>query len=103
MPGFLTRLFGSANERTLRRLWPVVEEVNGREESFRALLDEAFPEKTAGFRQRLAGVEAEDAPAALAETVPGAFAAVRDASRRTSALPHWGVRPRGGVVLPEGE
>src|SRR5213080_462948 len=102
MPGFLTRLFGSANERTLRRLWPVVEEVNGLEESFRALPDEAFPEKTAGFRQRLAGVEAEDAAATLEEILPEAFAAVREASRRTIGLRHFDVQLLGGIVLHEG-
>src|SRR6059036_3739787 len=103
MPGFLTRLFGSANERTLRRLWPVVEEVNGLEESYRALPDEAFPEKTAGFRQRLAGVEAEDAAAALEEILPEAFVAVREASRRTIGLRHFDVQLLGGIVLHEGK
>src|SRR5437867_1990219 len=103
MPGFLTRLFGSANERTLRRLWPVVEEVNGLEESFRALPDEAFPEKTAAFRQRLAEVEAEDAAAALEEILPEAFAAVREASRRTIGLRHFDVQLLGGIVLHEGK
>src|SRR5438876_1418218 len=104
MPGFLTRLFGSANERTLRRLWPVVEEINGLEESYRALPDEAFPEKTAGFRQRLAEVEAEDAAAAaLEEILPEAFAAVREASRRTIGLRHFDVQLLGGIVLHEGK
>src|SRR5436309_2906383 len=103
MPGFLTRLFGSANERTLRRLWPVVEEVNGLEESFRALPDEAFPEKTAGFRQRLAGVEAEAAAAALEEILPEASAAVRGASRRPIGLRHFDVQLLGGIVLHEGK
>src|SRR6059036_3003557 len=103
MPGFLTRLFGSANERTLRRLWPVVEEVNGLEESYRALPDEAFPEKTAGFRQRLAGVEAEDAAAALEDILPEAFAAVREASRRTIGLRHFDSQLLGGIVLHQGK
>src|SRR5437867_653463 len=103
MPGFLTRLFGSANERTLRRLWPVVEEINGLDESYRALPDEAFPEKTAAFRQRLAEVEAEDAAAALEEILPEAFAAVREASRRTIGLRHFDVQLLGGIVLHEGK
>src|SRR5206468_3947445 len=68
MPGFLTRLFGSANERTLRRLWPVVEEVNG-----------------------------------LEEILPEAFAAVREASRRTIGLRHFDVQLLGGIVLHEGK
>ena len=103
MPGLLTRLFGSANERTLRRLWPVVEEINGLEESVRALPDEAFPEKTAGFRQRLAEAEEEDVAAALDELLPEAFAAVREASRRTIGLRHFDVQLLGGIVLHEGK
>src|SRR5437867_10057202 len=103
MPGFLTRLFGSANERMLRRLWPVVEEISGLQESFRALPDEAFPEKTAAFRQRLAEVEAEDAAAALDDILPEAFAAVREASRRTIGLRHFDVQLLGGIVLHEGK
>src|SRR5437867_1663327 len=102
MPGFLTRLFGSANERTLRRLWPVVEEVNGLEESFRALPDEAFPEKTAAFRERLAEAGDEDAAATLEEILPEAFAAVREASRRTIGLRHYDVQCLGGMVLHQG-
>ena len=87
MPGFLTRLFGSANERTLRRLWPVVEEINGFEESFRALPDEAFPEKTAGFRQRLAEAEDEDVAAALDEILPEAFAAATPTAATSPTAP----------------
>src|SRR5437667_11917805 len=98
MPGFLTRLFGSANERMLRRLWPIVEEINGLEESFRALPDEAFPEKTAGFRQRLADAGADTSPA-LDEILPEAFAAVRVAARRTIALRHFDVQLLGASVL----
>ncbi len=102
MPGFLTRLFGSANERTLRRLRPIVEEVNGLEESFRALPDSAFAEKTAGFRERLAEAGDEDAAATLEEILPEAFAAVREASRRTIGLRHFDVQLLGGIVLHEG-
>ena len=103
MPGFLTRLFGSANERTLRRLRPIVEEVNGLEESFRALPDSAFAEKTAGFRERLAEAGDEDAAATLEEILPEAFAAVREASRRTIGLRHFDVQLLGGIVLHEGK
>ena len=57
MASLLTRIFGSANERTLRRLWPIVEEVNALEAAFQALPAEAFPERTAEFRRRLAAEE----------------------------------------------
>src|SRR5947208_10461156 len=102
MPGFLTRLFGSANERTLRRLRPIVEEGNGLEESFGALPDSACAEKTAGFRERLAEAGDEDAAATLEEILPEAFAAVREASRRTIGLRHFDVQLLGGIVLHEG-
>src|SRR5437899_972297 len=72
MPSLLTRVFGSANERTLRRLWPIVAEINELEQQFQALPPEAFPEKTAEFRRRLAEEEAT-----LDDILPEAFAAVR--------------------------
>src|SRR5437763_275490 len=83
-------------------LKPLVEEVNGLEESFRALPDSAFAEKTAGFRERLAEAGDEDAAATLEEILPEAFAAVREASRRTIGLRHFDVQLLGGIVLHEG-
>src|ERR671931_238060 len=98
MPSFLTRIFGSANERTLGRLWPVVEEINALEEQFQALPAEAFPAKTAEFRERLA-----DEEVTLDDILPEAFAAVREASRRTIGLRHFDVQLLGGIVLHEGK
>ena len=97
MPSVLTRIFGSANERTLRRLWPVVSEIGALEGRFQALPAEAFPEKTAEFRQRLAAEEAT-----LDDILPEAFAAVREASRRTIGLRHFDVQCLGGIVLHQG-
>src|SRR5438045_5988593 len=93
----LTRVFGSANERTLRRLWPIVGEINDLEESLRALPDEAFPDKTAAMRERLASEEAT-----LDDVLPEAFAAVREAARRTIGLRHYDVQCLGGIVLHQG-
>ena len=98
MPSLLTRVFGSANERTLRRLWPVVEEVNGLEETWKALPPEAFPAKTAEWREKLASEEAT-----LDDILPEAFAAVREASRRTIGLRHFDVQCLGGIVLHQGK
>jgi preprotein translocase SecA subunit len=97
MPNLLTRVFGSANERTLKRLWPLVHEVNDLEAKFRDLPAEAFPERTAEWRQRLA-----DEEVALDEILPEAFAAVREASRRTIGLRHFDVQCLGGIVLHQG-
>src|SRR5262249_34549456 len=98
MPSFLTRIFGSANERILRRLWPIVEEIKGLEEQFQALPPEALPDKTDEWKQRLASEEAT-----LDDILPEAFAAVREASRRTTGLRHFDVQCLGGVVLHQGK
>ena len=52
MANLLTRLFGSANERTIKRMQPLVEEIGRLEEEYRALPDSAFPAKTAEWRAR---------------------------------------------------
>src|SRR5262249_34390285 len=98
MPSILTRIFGSANERTLRRIWPVVEDIAAIEERVQALPPEAFRAKTVEFRERLAG---EDAT--LDDILPEAFALVREASRRTIGLRHFDVQLIGGMVLHQGK
>jgi len=98
MPSLLTRVFGSANERTLRRLWPIVEEMNGLEADLQALPPEAFPARTAELRQRLAAEETT-----LDDILPEAFALVREASRRTIGLRHFDVQAIGGLVLHQGK
>src|SRR5205809_12623 len=98
MPTLLTRVFGSANERQLKRLWPVVHDVNDLEAKLEDLPAEAFPEKTAEFRQRLAAEEV-----ALDDLLPEAFAYVREAARRTIGLRHFDVQCLGGIVLHQGK
>ncbi len=71
MPSILTRVFGSANERQLKRMWPIVHDINDLEEKLRALPAEAFPEKTAELGQRLAAEERT-----LDDLLPEAFAYV---------------------------
>ncbi len=97
MPSILTRVFGSANERTLRRLWPIVEEINALEDTWKELPPEAFPAKTAEWKEKLASEEAT-----LDDVLPEAFAAVREASRRTIGLRHFDVQCLGGIVLHQG-
>src|SRR5688572_13485396 len=98
MPNILTRLFGSANERTLRRLWPIVEEVNGLEARLADLPDEAFRERTAELKDLL-----EREERTVDEILPEAFAMVREASRRTIGLRHFDVQVLGGLVLHQGK
>jgi preprotein translocase SecA subunit len=97
MATFLTRLFGSANERTIKRMQPLVAEIAALEEEYRALPDSAFPAKTSEWMARVTSEELS-----LDELLPEAFAAVREASRRTIGLRHYDVQCLGGVVLHQG-
>jgi preprotein translocase SecA subunit len=97
MANVLTRIFGSANDRLLKRLWPIVHDINALEERFQRLPDDAFPALTAEWRAKLAAEETT-----LDEMLPEAFAAVREASRRTIGLRHYDVQCLGGIVLHQG-
>ncbi|MGA2026952.1 MAG: preprotein translocase subunit SecA [Syntrophobacteraceae bacterium] len=95
--GVLKKIFGSANERELKRLAPIVDEINSFEPEIRKLSDDQLRGKTAEFRQRLEkGEEVDDL---LAE----AFAVVREASDRTLAMRPFDVQLIGGVVLHQGK
>src|SRR5947208_2856687 len=98
MPSFLTRVFGSANERQLKGLWPIVHDINDLESRLQDLPAEAFPERTAEFKQRLAAEEVT-----LDDILPEAFAYVREAARRTIGLRHFDVQLLGGIVLHQGK
>src|SRR5262249_27090276 len=97
MPTLLTRLFGSANERTIKRLAPLVEEIGRLEETYRALPDSAFPARTAEWQAQVTGEEAT-----LDDILPDAFAAGREAARPTTGLRHYDVQCLGGIVLHQG-
>src|SRR5437762_2082087 len=90
---FLSRLFGSQNERTLKRLAPRVQETNAHEPAITALSDAALREKTTQFRKRLAD------GAALDSLLPEAFAVVREASKRAIGLRHFDTQLMGGIIL----
>ncbi|MBN1794769.1 MAG: preprotein translocase subunit SecA [Candidatus Omnitrophica bacterium] len=92
----LRKLFGSQNERFLRRLSPVVNQINAFEEKMVALSDDALKAKTEEFRRRLSSGETID------DLLPEAFAVVREAARRTVAMRHFDVQLIGGVVLHRG-
>ncbi|MGO9416275.1 MAG: DEAD/DEAH box helicase, partial [Syntrophobacteraceae bacterium] len=95
--GVLKKMFGSANERELKKLVPIVDEINSFEPEIRKLSDDQLKGKTAEFRQRLEnGEELDDL---LAE----AFAVVREASDRALAMRPFDVQLIGGVVLHQGK
>src|SRR5581483_846263 len=109
--GFLGRLFGSSNERIIRSLGYIrargseahtvipgslLDQVNSLEESMRALSDEQLKAKTTEFRERLRNGERLD------DLLPEAFAACREAGRRTKNMRHFDVQIIGGAVLHRG-
>ena len=93
----LTRLFGSRNDRLVKGMRKTVAEINALEPSFQALSDEALRAKTEEFKDRLAK------GAKLDSLLPEAFAAVREAARRTLGLRHYDVQLIGGMVLHQGK
>ena len=92
----LAKVFGTANERELKRMRPIVAEINAKEPTIQALSDDQLRAKTAEFRQR---VEQGDT---LDDLLPDAFAVVREAGRRTLSMRHFDVQLIGGMALHRG-
>jgi preprotein translocase subunit SecA len=97
VPQFLTRLFGSRNERLLRTYQRPVREANAFEPQVKALSDAALTAKTDEFRARLAQ------GAALDDLLPEAFAVVREVSQRTLKMRHFDMQLVGGIALHQGK
>ncbi len=93
----LKSIFGSRNERTIKRMQRVVAQINQLEDAMVALADEALQAKTVEFRERLAKGETLD------QLLPEAFAVVREASKRVLNMRHFDVQLVGGMVLHEGK
>ncbi len=91
------KVFGTKNDREIKRYTPLVEQINGLEPEFEKLTDAALREKTDEFRQRLGDGETLD------DLLPEAFAATREASRRTIGLRHFDAQLIGGMVLHQGK
>jgi preprotein translocase subunit SecA len=90
------KLFGSKNERELKRITPIVQRVGELEGSISALDDEALRGKTDNFRERIGKGEPLD------DILPEAFAVVRETGRRLLNMRHFDVQIMGGVFLHEG-
>jgi len=93
----LKSIFGSRNDRVIRRMRKAAEQINTLEPGILALSDAALRAKTDEFKQRLAQGEALDS------LLPEAFAVVREASKRTLEMRHFDVQLIGGMVLHEGK
>src|SRR5262245_11923719 len=93
----LAKVFGTQNERDLKRLRPLVAEVGAFEPAVKALSDEQLRGKTDEFRQRLAQGETLD------DLMPEVFAVVREAGWRVMKMRHFDVQLIGGAVLHKGK
>src|SRR6266496_471873 len=107
----LTKVFGSSNQRYLKTVQPIVDEINALEPSVKKLSDEELRARTAVFKEKLqqavAGARDKEERKrlereALDEILPEAFATVREASMRTTGMRHFDVQLIGGIVLHQG-
>jgi preprotein translocase subunit SecA len=97
MLSFLTKVFGSKNDREVKRMQPVVDRINALEAGMQAMSDEDLRAQTGRFRERVANGEPLD------DLLPEAFAAVREASVRSLKMRHFDVQLIGGMVLHDGK
>ncbi len=94
---WLKKVVGDGNDRAVRQIRPLVDEINGLEDAYKALSDEALRAKTPELRGRLEASEELD------DLLPEAFAAVREAAGRTLGMRHFDVQLIGGIVLHQGK
>jgi len=93
----LTKVFGSKNEREIRKLQPAVDRINTLEPAIQAMSDAELRAQTGRFKERVERGESLD------DLLPEAFAAVREASARTLKMRHFDVQLIGGMVLHQGK
>jgi len=94
---FLTKVFGSKNERELKKLQPIIEQINALEPEIQAMSDDQLKAQTPRLKERVDNGEPLDS------ILPEAFAAVREASVRTLNMRHFDVQLIGGIVLHQGK
>ena len=92
----LNLIFGSKNDREIKTLRPIVEQINGLEAGLTPLSDQALADKTQDFRKRL------EAGQTLDDILPEAFAVCREMSRRKLNMRHFDVQLIGGMILHRG-
>ncbi len=93
---FLDSIFGPSYKKALKTITPLVQKINALEPTLEALSDEELRDKTREFKERLAAGETLD------DLLPEAFAAVREAAKRTLGMRHYDVQLIGGVILHRG-
>ena len=93
---FLTKIFGSSNDRQLKKLMPIVDQINALEGEMKAMDDVRLKSQTPKLKERLARGDTLD------DILPEAFATVREASVRTLKMRHFDAQLIGGIVLHQG-
>ena len=97
MLGIAKKIFGTENDRKLKKLRPLVEKINGLEPEFEKMTDDALRLKTEEYKKRHKEGESLD------DLLPEAFATVREAAKRTLGQRHYDVQLIGGITLHRGE
>lgn len=95
--GLLAKVFGTNNDRQIKKLEPIVKEINDLEASMLSLSDNELQNKTGYLKEKLAK------GASLDTILPEAFAVVREAARRTIGQRHYDVQLMGGIVMHHGK
>ena len=96
MFGIVKKVFGSKNERFLKKLRPLVERINALESSVTGLKDEDFPQKIAAWKEEVAQGKSLD------DLLPEVFALVREAGKRSLNMRHFDCQLIGGIILHKG-
>ncbi len=111
----LAKVFGTSNERAVKRMLPTIQQINALEPTLTGLTDEELRNKTAEFRARIADavkdIDPKENPdelyaaekAALDALLPEAFAVVREAGKRAVGMRHFDVQLIGGMILHQGK
>ena len=93
---FTKKIFGSSNDRFLKKIYPIVELTNNLEKKFKSLKDDDLLKKTKELKERVYKGEKID------DLIPEAFANVREAAKRSLGQRHYDVQIMGGIVLHKG-
>jgi len=92
----LNKIFGDPNEKALKKIYPIVDEINKLESKFQAFSDEELKKQTTIFKERIEKGETLD------QILPEAFAVVRETAKRVLGQRHYDVQLVGGIVLHQG-
>ncbi len=97
LTSLLSKIFGTKNDREIKKLQPIVQRINDFEPIIEALSDADLAQKTNQFKEQISR------GASLNDILPEAFAVVREASKRTLHMRHYDVQMMGGIVLHQGK